>query len=126
MIRVDTNYIVRYLIDDDSEMADIAEELLTTKNIFISNEILAEVVYVLKGVYNIAKTEIAQSLSLTELIRFDNISVSNRHVIEKALSLYQTKNLDFVDCLLCAYASLDEIATFDKKLQRCVRTIEAK
>ena len=124
MIRVDTNYIVRYLIDDDSEMADIAEELLTTKNIFISNEILAEVVYVLRGVYNIAKTEIAQSL--TELIRFDNISVSNRYVIEKALFLYRTKNLDFVDCLLCAYASLDEIATFDKKLQRCVRTIEAK
>jgi len=43
MIRVDTNYIVRYLVNDNIEMADIAEEILTSKNVFISNEILAEV-----------------------------------------------------------------------------------
>ena len=50
MIRVDTNYIVRYLINDNIKMADIAEEILTTKDVFISNEILVEVVYVLFGV----------------------------------------------------------------------------
>jgi len=50
MIRVDTNYVIRYLVDDNIEMADIAENILTTKNVFISNEILAEVVYVLLGV----------------------------------------------------------------------------
>ncbi len=42
MIRIDTNYIVRYLINDNIEMADIAGEILTTKNVFISNEILAD------------------------------------------------------------------------------------
>ena len=39
MIRVDTNYIIRYPINDNIEMADIAEEILTTKSVFISNEI---------------------------------------------------------------------------------------
>ncbi len=59
MIRIDTNYIVRYFMNDNTEMADIAEEILTTKNIFISNEILAEVVYVLSGVYKISKADIS-------------------------------------------------------------------
>jgi predicted nucleic-acid-binding protein len=76
-------------------MADIAEEILTMKNVFISNQ-------------------------LSELIEFDNISVSNMKVIKQALELLKTKNLDFVDCLLCAYSVQDEIVTFDKKLNQCI------
>ena len=120
MIRVDTNYIVRYLINDNIEMADIAEEILTTKSVFISNEILAEVVYVLLGVYKISKIDISNQL--LELISFDNISVSNSKVIKQALEIFKSKNLDFVDCLLCAYSNQDEVVTFDKKLQKCIST----
>ncbi len=85
MIRVDTNYIVRYLINDNIAMADIAEEILTTKNVFISNEILAEVVYVLFGVYKIAKEDISNQL--LELIDFENITVSDYKVVRKSLNL---------------------------------------
>jgi predicted nucleic-acid-binding protein len=118
MIRVDTNYIIRYLVNDNIEMADIAEEILTIKNVFISNEVLAEVVYVLFGVYNISKADIANQL--LELIEFDNVSVSNIKIIKKAFELFKTKNLDFVDSLLCAYSTQDEIVTFDKKLNKCI------
>ena len=118
MIRVDTNYIIRYLMNDNIEMANIAEEILTSKNVFISNEILAEVVYVLLGVYEISKIDIANQL-LT-LIEFRNISVSNMNVIKQTFQLFKTKNLDFVDCLLCAYSNQDEILTFDKKLNKCI------
>ena len=120
MIRVDTNYIIRYLLNDNIEMANIAEEILTTKSVFISNEILAEVVYVLLGVYKISKSDIANQL--LELIAFDNISVSNIKVIKQSLEIFKSKNLDFVDCLLCAYSKQDDIVTFDKKLQKCIST----
>jgi predicted nucleic-acid-binding protein len=120
MIRIDTNYIIRYLVNDDIEMADIAEEMIMTKHLFIANEILAEVVYVLMGVYGISKEEISEQL--TELINFKNISTSNNKVINKALEIFKTKNLDFVDCLLCAYSQQDEIVTFDKKLNRCINS----
>jgi predicted nucleic-acid-binding protein len=122
MIRIDTNYIVRYFINDNIEMADIAEEILTTKNVFISNEILAEVVYVLLGVYEISKEDISNQL--LELINFDNISTSNHDVIQNALKIFKTKNLDFVDCLLCGYSKQDKIATFDKKLNKCIQLIK--
>jgi len=121
MTRIDTNYIVRYLVDDNVEMADIAEEILTTKNVFISNEILAEVIYVLLGVYQIPKIDIANQL--LELLDFDNISVSNKKIIKQAFEIFKTKNLDFVDCLLCAYSKKDEIITFDKKLNKCIRNL---
>ncbi len=31
------------------------------------------------------------------------------------------KNLDFVDCLLCAYSRDDTIKTFDKRLLKCIK-----
>ncbi len=115
MIRVDTNYIVRYLINDNIEMANIAEKLLMIKDIFISNEVLAEVVYVLFGVYKISKEDIANQL--IELISFENIITSNDDIVINSLKIFKDKNLDFVDCLLCAYSKQDEIVTFDKKLK---------
>ena len=65
MIRIDTNYIVRYLINDNIEMANIAEEILITKDVFISNEVLAEVIYVLFGVYKISREDIANLSNMT-------------------------------------------------------------
>ncbi len=121
MIRIDTNYIIRYLVNDNIEMANIAEDIISTKDIFISNEILAEVVYVLSGVYEITKEEIADQLLV--LIDFDSISTSNHTVVKKALKLFGSKKLDFVDCLLCSYSELDEIVTFDKKLNKCIQTL---
>ena len=118
MIRVDTNYIVRYLMNDNAEMANIAEEIITSKSIFISNEIFAEVVYVLFGVYEISKVDISNQL--LKLINFENILVSDMKIIKQTFELFKTKNLDFVDCLLCAYSIQDEIFTFDKKLNKCI------
>ena len=123
MIRIDTNYIIRYFVNDNVEMADIAEKILTTKDIFISNEILAEVVYVLSGVYKISKPDISDQL--TELMTFDNISVSDKRVIKQAFDIFKHENLDFVDCLLCAYSDRDKIMTFDKKLNKCIARNQA-
>ena len=50
MIRVDANYILRYLLNDNPEMANIAEQLFLNEQVFIANEILAEVIYVLLAI----------------------------------------------------------------------------
>jgi predicted nucleic-acid-binding protein len=118
MIRIDTNYIIRYLVNDHKEMANIAEEILMNKEVFISNEILAEVVYVLYGVYDISKEDISNKI--LDLISLKNISVSNYKIATHAFHTFKTKNLDFVDCLLCAYSLEDKILTFDKKLNKCI------
>jgi predicted nucleic-acid-binding protein len=108
-------------MNDNIEMANIAEEILIAKEVFISNEILAEVVYVLFGVYNISRQDISNQI--LNLIDLENISVSNYELINKAFEIYKTKNLDFVDCLLCSYSKQDKIITFDKKLNKCIENI---
>ena len=52
-------------------MADIAENTLMNEMVFISHEVLAEVVYVLMGVYSISKIDISDML--ISLISFENI-----------------------------------------------------
>jgi predicted nucleic-acid-binding protein len=120
MTRIDTNYIIRYFINDNIEMANVAEKVLSTQDVFIANEIIAEVIYVLEGVYEVSKENIVDLL--LELIDFENVYVLDEKILKKALVYFKEKNLDFVDCLLCAYSQKDEILTFDKKLKKCIKS----
>lgn len=106
-------------MNDNLEMAQIAEDVLTTQSVFISNEVLAEVVYVLMGVYSISKDEVSDML--IQLISFENINTLDNLISIKALQIFKEKNIDFVDCLLCTYSQSDTIQTFDKKLLKCIK-----
>jgi len=117
MIRVDANYIIRYFMNDNEEMAAIAEETLLNENVYIANEVLAEVIYVLGGVYKIPK----QDISLQLIALLSQVNVSSSVVAIEALKLFVSKNIDFVDALLCAYSKSDEVRTFDKKLLKCIK-----
>jgi predicted nucleic-acid-binding protein len=117
MIRVDANYIIRYFVNDNEKMAEIAEETLMNEEVFISHEVLAEVIYVLGGIYEIPKREI--SLKLITLLSQGNVNSLDGVAIE-ALMIFVDKNIDFVDALLCAYSENDEVRTFDKKLLKCI------
>lgn len=99
-------------------MADIAENTLMNEVVFISHEVLAEVVYVLMGVYSILKIEISDMLM--SLISFENINTLDDEITIKSFEIFKEKNIDFVDCLLCAYSGNDTIKTFDKKLLKCI------
>ena len=118
MIRIDANYIIRYFVNDNEKMAEIAEETLMNEEVFVSHEVLAEVVYVLGGVYDIPKKEI--SLKLIALLSQENVNSLDDVAIE-ALMILVDKNIDFVDALLCVYSKKDEIKTFDKKLLKCIK-----
>lgn len=54
MVFIDTNIIVRYLMRDDENLYKISKNIIeSTDNLFVPNEIIAEVVYVLTKIYNI-------------------------------------------------------------------------
>jgi len=80
MIRIDANYIIRYFVNDNEEMAEIAEETSMNENVFISHEVLAEVIYVLSGIYAIPKKEV--SLKLIELLSQKNVNSLDSVAIE--------------------------------------------
>ena len=62
-------------------------------------EVIAEVVYVLKGVYSVDRIKIRDAL--TEFL--SEVTVAEKEVIQVGLDAYAENNLDFVDCILYVY-----------------------
>ena len=119
MIIVDANIIIRFLMNDNIEQANKAEKTLKDHTVLILKEVLAEVVYVLIGVYKIPRKDVVDNLLL--LISNPKIVVTDKEKIIEALKIFKNTNLDFVDSLLCSYSGTNAIATFDKKLKSCIR-----
>lgn len=116
MVMLDTNMILRYILDDNKKMADIVEEYITSCDVIITIEVIAEVVYVLRKVYALERQMVSNEVKNFAAL----VKCNKSDVLNFAIDTYATKNLDFVDCVLYAYNKIDgfEIATFDKKLLR--------
>lgn len=121
MIYPDTNVILRYLLQDSKELGKQSKEYMEKYTVFIKNEVLAEVVYVLNKTYQVPRDEIANVLK--ELILCSNTEMESKKVAILALDIYETQNIDFVDSLLCTYSKILDfnVVSFDKKLNKCKR-----
>ena len=120
MIIVDTNILLRYLLEDNEELSPKAIEIMDNNEVFIPTEVIVEVSYVLKKVYNVEKGKIYEAIKL--LLDMDDVKFQNKDTIELAFNIYSEKNLDIVDCMLFAYNKNEnyDIKTFDKKLDRLI------
>jgi predicted nucleic-acid-binding protein len=116
---IDANIILRYILNDSPVMSQSAKEIITMGEVFVPTEVLAEVVYVLMGVYSIPRTKISDILS--EFI--DEVKTTDSTAIKEGLHTFSETTLDFVDCLLLAYHTVSgyEVLTFDKKLNKLLR-----
>lgn len=112
---IDANVILRYLLGDHPEMSDEAKRVID-EGAFTLPEVIAEVVYVLKGVYKVERKVI--SITLIEFL--DEVEIQNQASMCEALSIYADTSLDFVDCILIGRHRIlgEEIASFDKKLNK--------
>ncbi len=114
---VDANVLLRYLLNDSEELSLRAKEIVAS-GVWLLPEVLAEVVYVLSGVYAVERKVIAQAL--TELI--EEVCCDSPAALCAALNKYAATRLDFIDCVLWAYnrVNLDTVVTFDKKLNKAL------
>lgn len=114
----DANILIRYIINDDEIMAAKADEAINSGLLFVLPEVFAEVVYVLTKVYGIERSDVADSM--IELLDF--VSTTATEIMKTAFQNYRETNLDFVDCILAAYAISDnqQILSFDKKLNNFI------
>ena len=112
---LDTNVILRYLLNDIEEQTLLAENIFKTRKFVIPIEVMAEVIYILTKFYKQPKNEAVDGI----LYFMGEMKYSDIY-LETALKTYKSKNLDFVDCVLFAYGHNEyyEIFTFDKKLNK--------
>ena len=127
---IDTNVILRYLLDDHkvhSPKAKVfmAEVFEGTKKAEIPAVVIAECTHVMKKYYEIPKSEISAKLS--GILNFSGIVNSDKSEILEALLKYGSTNIDIVDCILAAHSSSEKVViSFDndmKKLKAVCETL---
>ena len=114
MIAVDTNVLVRLLIEDDTAQAERAARLFAENEIFIPKTVLLETEWVLRHAYRIDKKEILRAFQ--RLMGLADVKMEDPRSVSAAVSWYGD-GLDFADALhLSSSRDAGGFATFDRSL----------
>lgn len=121
MIAIDTNVLVRILVNDKQaeQQCRLAHELIAKQNaIWICREVLIETFWVLQSSYQFKKEQVLFALEL--LRRHPDIVLENADNLAINLELFAATNVGFADCLILNEAKQQRLVlhTFDRKLSR--------
>ena len=121
---VDTNLIVRYLVQDHEKHAKAAGKLFDACDrgdvvIVVLPAVLAECVFVLESFYEHPRGDIASALG--RLISSPGVEIDAAINLD-ALDRYRKTKVHFVDCLIAATAATEEmpIASFDQDYRKFI------
>jgi predicted nucleic acid-binding protein len=120
---VDTNLIVRYLVQDHDKHARLAGKLFDACDradavIVVLPVVLAECIFVLDSFYGHSRADIASALE--RLISSPGVEIPEVTVHLDALRRYKTTSVHFVDCVIAATAAAENtpVATFDRDFRK--------
>ena len=120
---VDTNLIVRYLVQDEERLAKAAGKLFEACDrgdvvIVLLPAVLAECVFVLDSFYEHPREDIVSALAT--LISSAGVEINEQAIHLDALDRYRKTKVHFVDCLIAATASAEDIpvATFGRDFRK--------
>ena len=123
MIAVDTNVVVRYLVEDDVAQTDRAEAVLRSGAVLVPETVLLEAEWVLRTSYGFGRTAIGEGLR--RLIGLPGVEVEDRAAVGLAFAWFD-QGVDLADALhLASSGRADAFATFDRALRRRARRIPA-
>ena len=120
MIALDTNVLVRYLVDDDPQQAEAARtllvELTTERLAFICREVSVELASILDRAYGFSRNRIATVFE--ELAATKEIHLEVADDVLRAADSYRRGGPDFADLMKAAAAkraSACALYTFDRQ-----------
>jgi predicted nucleic-acid-binding protein len=119
MLGLATNVLVRFLVRDDEEQFERAEQLIRRSAkaddpVYISLLVLLETEWVLRSRYKLGKPELLDTFS--ELLGATDLAFEDEASIEEALFVWKDSPAQFADCLIGARnraLGCDATATFD-------------
>lgn len=125
MAAVDTNVLVRWLVDDDATQCAIVDALLAStadkeERLFVTLTVVLETEWVLRSRYHFDKS--AVTVALDALLGVEELEFQQESAVEQALWRFkQRATADFADCLhLALVADADRLPfmTFDERASR--------
>lgn len=118
MIGLDTNVLVRYIMQDDARQSAQATTLIEALTVdepgFVSIIAVVELGWVLSSSYGLSRAQLVQAFEA--LLRTKEIVVDRADQVLKALRLFKATSADFADCLIeraAASAGCRGTMTFD-------------
>jgi len=119
---IDANMFLRYLTRDDPAKAERVKDLLERAQrgevtLLCTETIIAELVFMLSSprIYRLPRQQIRTLL--LPIVTLKGLRLPNRRVFRRALDLYATTNMDFVDALAIAHmerTKVGEIYSYDE------------
>lgn len=122
MIALDTNVLVRFLVVDDEEQSRRAAALVQGavergEELFLSDIVMCETVWVLARAYGLSRGKIAEALG--RLLRARSVVFDSSDRLARALEAYRNGPGDFADYVIreqARAAGAAAVATFDRAL----------
>jgi len=119
-IFIDTNVFIRFLVADNERMARECRKLfqkIEQGKVKAETDliVITEVIWVLTSFYKIKKTEVVKYIAL--LLEVKNLLIKDETIINKALDIFQEKNVDFIDAFCASFAlkrNINYLCSYDK------------
>ncbi len=116
---LDTNILLRYLTKDDERKASRALLLLSKvergeEKVVTSPMVIFETVFTLQKRYRVPRDQIRDSLQ--DILSLRGFQLVNKHLYQRALDLFASKNVSFADAFNAIYMrsqGLSEIYSWD-------------
>jgi len=113
---IDTNVVIRFIADDDPLQTCVARSLFRNSEIFVSQTVLIETEWVLRGVLGWDRRRVGSAL--VTLLRTDRVTVERSSDVLWAIERHAV-GADFADMLHVAAARRTAgFATFDRAVAR--------
>ena len=121
---LDTNVLVRYIVQDDKTQSRAASSFirnasLTGESFFINCIVLCELVWVLESAYDFPKKEITDVCE--KILKIKQFEIEYRDIVYSALLAYKKGKGDFADYLIGRINQshgCNMTVTFDKSLTK--------
>lgn len=119
MIGLDTNVLVRYIMQDDAKQSPLATRILESLTAespgFVPLVAAVELAWVLSSAYELGRPQLLEVFE--GLLRTKELVVERGETVWKSLRLLQRRGGDFADCLIACSAAAAGCAntmTFDR------------
>ena len=124
MIGLDTNVLVRYLVQDAVAQAKLAAAAIESASgrgarVRLSAVTLCELVWVLESAYGQTRADVARALA--QIVRTADFDIEHADHVRTAVEQYQATAADFADVLIGLVndaAGCEYTLTFDRALKR--------
>jgi predicted nucleic-acid-binding protein len=120
MIGLDTNVLVRYIMQDDVAQARLAAGLIESLSAeapgFVPLVVVVELAWVLGTGFGLAKAQLVEAID--GILRTKELVVEQPETVWKALRAFEAEGPDFADCLITHSATAAgclKTLTFDRK-----------